>query len=417
GGMLLAAHARTPSPADEAEAELIEEQLRASLPPAALLLWEPPRETEPAWTRRMFRKPLKEFLSSPLFITTVMASAFVGSTWYIRNWIVTGNPVYAFFNDFFHGRHVNPEVMESAAKEWAANGSGIGRLGDDLTTRLRNTWAFFVDWKNSYQLEPFFAGFACFGALLLIARALASPFTAVKRADALGAAPALKFTDHGARFGFLALLLALALFAFHYLLAPYYLYQIAMVMPALAALGIFIFPYMRLRPWRWLFAVMVLLIGLVPGISMALMGFKLLRPVPVGNGRAETQVDLFALRHPLPDSALYYRWQWGADAEMWEYINANLKGEKILTHENRHLMFDPTIELIHLDDWAMQLIWPLSPGNQIKDLKSLGIRYYLFVPNERNHPVNAKMRTEEWVKLGLAVPVFQAGENRLFRLP
>ena len=64
-----------------------------------------------------------------------MAAAAAGSTWHVRNWIVTGNPVYAFFYIIFGGKHINPEVMESAAREWTINGFGIALYGGEADER------------------------------------------------------------------------------------------------------------------------------------------------------------------------------------------------------------------------------------------------------------------------------------------
>ncbi len=416
GLMILAAHVWTPTMEETAEAETIEENLRYSRPSMAVTNWEEHTESDPSWTVKLFRRPLLRFLTSPTFVMTAMACGAVGSVWLIRNWMVTGNPVYAFFNGFFHGIHVNPEVMESASKEWMENGAGIGRMGETAAERLKNSWAFFVTWKQAYLLQPFVTGFVGVGILLLLARAAASPFLALRHSRHSGEVITLRYVDYGSRYGFVVLALALALFGYHYFLAPFYLYQIVMVGPALAVLACFIYPYWRLRPWRWIFGGMALLIGLVPGVAFALMGFKLHRAVPVGAGRVESKLDLFALRHPLPDADTFYEWQYGADAAMFRYINKNLKGETILTHENRHLVFDPTISLVHLDDWGIQLIWPQSAEGQAKDLKeALGIRYYLFVPNERNHPINTKIKSEEWLKQGLITLEFESGANKLYR--
>ena len=77
----------------------------------------------------------------------------LSSTWYIRNQILTGNPVYAFFPNIFGGVRINPEVLASAEKEWIANGDGVSRLGDTLTQRVATSFKLFLaepqgwDWK------------------------------------------------------------------------------------------------------------------------------------------------------------------------------------------------------------------------------------------------------------------------------
>ena len=103
---------------------------------------------------------------------------------------------------------------------------------------------------------------------------------------------------------------------------------------------------------------------------------------------------------------------------MWEYINSNLPGIKLLTHENRHLVFDPWIKLVHLDDWEMQQLWRIpDPAERVKRLiRRHAIRHYLYVPNEDSCATNDLMGTHEWPEIGLAKLIHQEGPNRLYRL-
>lgn len=419
GLMVIGAHVGLPHPSDEEKERLQRERIQAAQSPVQLAGWDDGVDKDAAWTQHRYRKGLFQFLLSPVFVMTLLACALVGSTWFIRNEIVTGNPVYAFFPKIFGGVNLNQDVMDSAAKEWSGNGGGIAMLGDDVETRIRNSWIYFVGgaaekgghyheiFPLAYRLQPFFVGFALMGAVLLLARAFAAPLTY---------GPGRRFADFGLRFGVAAFALALGLFAFHYKLAPYYLYQIILVLPALAVLASFSFPYWRLPFWRTLFGALVLLIGLVPGVAMGLMGFKVFGPVSIGPDRAEVPQDLVVFRNPLPDPERFYRWRYGDDPLMWRYMNQNLKSHRILTHENRHLVFDPSIELVHLDDWAVQHLWDQTPNHQIETLKKLGVYYYLRVPNERNHEVNARLGTDEWIQLGLVELVHAEGENLLYRL-
>jgi hypothetical protein len=200
-------------------------------------------------------------------------------------------------------------------------------------------------------------------------------------------------------------------------LAPFYLYQIILVLPALAVLLVFLAPFWLRSFWRYAFGLLVLVIGLLPGVAMGLMGFKVVADVRLGPDRVERPWDLVVFRNPLPDPYTFYMWRFGpGDVRMWEFVNAHLKGQKILTHENRHLVFDPSIELIHLDDWDIQALWDLQPAEQVRRLKLGGIRYYLKVPNEAAHPINARMGTDRWPALGLAEVQRQYGDNILYRL-
>lgn len=379
-----------------------------------------PSEPAPPWTERRAREPLLAFLRSPFFLIVVGASWAIGSTWLIRNWVVTGNPVYAFFHRRLGGINVNPEVMESAAVEWKRNGFGIALFGDTLGERLGATWTYFVNSGGSYLMQPFLFGFAAPGALLLLARVAARAVERSRRAPRRSATSPGP-PDVAARFGGVAALLALALFGYHFALAPFYLYQIVMILPALAALAIFLHPWVTRGPARFAFGALVLVVGLVPGVAMGLMGFKVKRQVVTARdaaGRpvaAESQIDLFALRHPAPPSLAMYSWEFGDDARIFQFVNERLRGERILTHDNRHLCYDASIELVHLDDWAMQRLWTLRPEERVARLKDLGIFHYLYVPNEDNHAVNARMGAKDWARMGLAEVEFRAGANVLYR--
>lgn len=390
--------------------------LPASVPPEGATT-----NPDAPWMSLSSRPTLREFLASRRFWVCFVVCCAIGSTWYVRNWIVTGNPVYAFFYKILGGRNINPDVMQAAEKEWQLNGYGIGLYGANALERLGNAWSFFtglsveqvdatsVRWKYapaSYNISPIFMGFAM-PALI----ALAGSLLAGRRASATGR-PA------GARaFGAVVAVLMLALLAFHFVLAPFYLYQIISILPCMALLVAAAWPWWGMRPWRYVLGALALLIAIAPGLGWALMGFKLVGPFQVTPDHIEAPQTLWPLRHPLPKPSQFYAWRFDGDAAMWDYLNEYLKGQKILTHENRDLVLDPSIAIVNLDDWEMQPLWALPPAERVQQLvKKFDIHYYLFVPNELSTATNARMGAADWPKLGLAEPMFTAGENRLYRL-
>ncbi|MEN6625925.1 MAG: glycosyltransferase family 39 protein [Candidatus Sumerlaeia bacterium] len=372
---------------------------------------------EAPWTVDSSQTTLGQFLKSRRFWLWLAAACAIGSTWYIRNWIVTGNPVYAFFYKILGGKNINPEVMQAAEREWQANGFGIGLFGHTVGQRILGAWSYFtgiVFNRNggpslaiaSYNISPIFMGFA------------APAFLVWLGAFASGRLGNRSIQPRGTRgFGLVVAALAVALLAFHFILAPFYLYQIISILPCLALLVALAWPWWRVKPWRWALGFLALVIGVAPGLGWALMGFKLVGPVEIAPGRYEAPQTLWPLRHPLPKPSQFYKWRYGEDAVMWDYMNENLKGETILTHENRDLVLDPSISLVNLDDWEMQPLWKLPPAERVRKLvEEHHIQYYLFVPNELATPTNARMGTADWEKLGLAELVFQAGESKLFKL-
>ena len=87
-------------------------------------------EIEPSQFTHVQEWPgLLEVLRSRVFISTLIWAGLASAVWYVRNWIVTGNPVYAFFTGIFGGKHINPDVMKSATIEWQRHGDGIGVMG------------------------------------------------------------------------------------------------------------------------------------------------------------------------------------------------------------------------------------------------------------------------------------------------
>jgi len=95
-----------------------------------------------------------------------------------RNWIVTGNPVYAFFYKIRAAAHINPAIDGSRRQANAkANGAGIGSLGATLGARLRATWASSSAhsatgrfWTRPIRPVPLVMGFALGGALVWLGR-------------------------------------------------------------------------------------------------------------------------------------------------------------------------------------------------------------------------------------------------------
>ena len=375
-----------------------------------------PRREAP-WSALPERPGLMRFFSSRSFWVPALGAAVIGSTWHIRNWIVTGNPVYAFFYRTLGGDNITPAVMRAAEEEWKANGAGIARLDGLFDSRLHAAWTYFTGispngglmWPQAYQLAPLAMGFAFPAVLLWGGRCLG---TGSRRGALIGESPA------AVRFGAVVLSLAVGLLLFHFVMAPFYLYQVIKLIPCLALLAALAWPLWRMRPWRVVFALLTLTIGVLPGLAMGLMGFKIGGVINLPGERQESPLSLFVMRHPLPTAEQFYQWRYGADPRMWDYINRHLPGQKLLTHENRHLVFDPSIQIVQLDDWDMQPLWNLTyPADRVRRLVQVhGIQHYLFIPNELACATNARMGTQDFIDKGFAKLIFEAGENRLYQL-
>jgi 4-amino-4-deoxy-L-arabinose transferase-like glycosyltransferase len=342
----------------------------------------------------------------------------LASPWYIRNVIVTGNPVYAFYSNIFPSKNVNPEVMESAGHEWVRNGDGIGNHArqlagtDDYTLwdKIRATPSFLATGPQAYKLGPVFLGWMVPGAVGVGALLLLS---FIRRNEQQKETAETDTEQTKPVYFYLwCLLLALLFWSYHYFIAGFYLYQI---LPFLIAgyvlIAGFLIVVQSVHIPAYIMSVLILATGIVPGLAFSMMGLK----VFVGG------TELVALHKPLMDPETFYQLRYGDDVKMWRYVNENLPGEMVLTHENRHLAFDPSIKIIQLDDWEMQAAYDLPTAEEkFQHVLDFGIRYYLYVPNEDKHPVNRRLGIQEFIGTERLKVLYRAdgtaGPNVLFEL-
>lgn len=317
----------------------------------------------------------------------------VAIPWYVRNTIVTHNPVYAFYNNIFPGIKVNPEVMRSATQEWLLNGDGVGRVGHTLLEKVLNSWLFFVTGSQHWKLAPVFVAFAVPGFVIFLAQT--------------SGAFRKRFADARIRFGAAASVLFLLLWFYEYCVADFYLYQIIIVLPLFAIYACYVFDFCAAK-WarRCLFALCIL-VGFSPGVISGLMGWKL-KNTGVYTGIYPPQISLRPLKNLFMDRDTYYRMEYGGDMEMFGRVNALPNNTKVLTHENRHLLLDERIQIIHLDDWDVQKAYRKAAADRVKILDGLGITYYWYMPNEDKHATNALLGMEELIELGYFKEIYRS---------
>lgn len=320
--------------------------------------------------------------------------------WYIRNWIVTGNPVYPFFYKVFNGININPEVLASCFHEWQAN--GIGVPGETILLRLTYAPYFFY---YSWHLAPILLGFSLSGILIYLIQFVCRRCPQ-KRIKSYYQAPF--FFDFTNTFTLLIAFIIFALgFFYHLVISNLYLYHIVFIIPTLAIFAGYFLAQLKNGFAKSIYRLALLiglLIGFIPGLAMSLMGFKL--PVP----------NLLAFRYPGMDKMQFLKLALGDSAYMWEYINQNLPKTKLLTHENRYHYIRDDIEIIHLDDLPIQKLYSTTDlEKKAYGLAQVGIQYYLFIPNERNHPVTRKLEIPKLIEAGYFKEIYCVGEQRLFK--
>jgi hypothetical protein len=396
--MVLLAHARPVREFEETPLEVLEdEDMPYDAVERQMMNPRPPR--------------LGRVLRSSWFWTWLLIGIAVASPWYIRNWALTGNPVYAFFANLFPKTiHYNQEVMDSAVVEWTMNGDGIGRasltrefwrdyetfrrspdvthipvarIDTPLSRKLARSWVYWVTDFHAWKLAPTFIGLAVPGVLIFLVG------SRLPRR--------LNLTDRPRvarrRFGWICALLLLFLLAYHYLLADFYLYQIlpvVVLIPIFGAYAVRMFAGPIERAQRVLFVALAIWISLFPGLAQSLMGFKIKGEVRIG-GRLYSPFELVALHNIGLDKTTFLRFVYGDDVDAWAALNTYALDEKVLTHENRHLVLDPRVGIVHFDDWETQQIWRKPPAEQLRGLQKLGVRYYFFMPNETQHQVNRRI--------------------------
>ncbi|MCX7765245.1 MAG: glycosyltransferase family 39 protein [Candidatus Sumerlaeia bacterium] len=347
---------------------------------------------------------LLELIGSRKFLILLAITLMLSLIWYIRNIIVTGNPIYAFFPQIFNGKNINLEVLASCFNEWRLNGDGIGKFGTTLWEKIRASWIFFVTWEHSWKLAPIFVAFGVPGFLIAIMQLLGimNLFPGEER---------IPFN----RFLILVVYIFSFLLIYHYCISDIYLYHIVPIIVPIAIFSAVWLALLWTTKLKLLAVVLCLYVGLSPGIAMSLMGFKFKKIAEFG-GQRVSPLQLVALRNPCMPEKMFYRLEFGADVEMWEYINQNLKGKRILSHENRHLVYDPSITFIHLDDWEIQQLYSLPDDEKLRQLKKMQIQYYLYIPMEDKHPIVKRLNIDRWredpeiMKL-----IYKSGENKLYQ--
>lgn len=327
----------------------------------------------------------------------------VGLSWHVRNWAVTGNPVYAFFPELLGGRNINPEVLASADAEWRANGDGLGALSAQigertpLTNLLHVPRYLLLEPVFRWKLAPLFAALALPGLLMLV-----SALPRWRRHAAME-------TPERAMFWMLPVAVFMGLWGYHLALGDHYLYQI---LPMLVPASLFaVFPLALGGTAGGLLRGLVIAAALLVAVPFSLMGFKMTKS-------AEDQLGLGALTHPFPDVMVFYNRVFPGDVPIWQELERRWRGATVLTHDNRHLIYDPLVEIVHLDDWDVQRVYGIEdPAERLAFWRERGIDLYLRIPNEARHRINARAGLQALISRGDLRLVLQSGENALYAFP
>jgi 4-amino-4-deoxy-L-arabinose transferase-like glycosyltransferase len=392
--------------------------------------------SDPDFTREEKTPSLIGLIRSPFYIKLMICFILIISPWYLRNIVLTGNPVYPYFSSIFGGQNINKKVIKSMQGEWLENGDGIetatiNNLAEKIrngkiTEKSRKKWIagnpeedglhftlfgklsstfyyFVISRKWSWAFAPTFMSLAIPGIFIW---AFIFLYQILKGARHPKSKRLIRGPDPVMKFGLLTLFILFSFFGYHYILAGYYIYQI---LPVLVSITIFAFISILVfknRITRIFFYFWCLLVFFLPALPFGLMNFK--RP---------SDLKLEAFREPGMHRDKYYSLVFGADMDMYEHINTVLKGKTLLTHDNRYLLYDPSINIIHLDDWEIQKAYDLKSSEKIlKIFENLKIDYYLKIPMQEKHQILNKLRLDTWEEKGLLHKYFNAGGNTLYKI-
>ena len=421
-----------------------------------------------------WRGVLESLKPRRMVLVIFAAGVLLASPWYIRNWVLTGNPVYAFFPQFFPGSvRMNVDVLRSAELEWFRVGDGIGKAAElyhdiengqqrddhapdyrreaNLSDRLRASFFFWVGFdtvtpnaagepmrgrwvdriahllrlqadmdgmpqevapnqfvlrtRHAYKMSPFVPGLLV--PSVLIALALMIP--RVRRA---------LVDDNDAALVAVAGTLLAGFFAYNYLLADFYLYQIiAFVAPATIVVGLGLIALERAS--RWLLgagAALIAAAAIFPGVPFALMNFKAFGNVTV-DGATYNTLALDHFRQPGMPASLFMRLRFGDDVGMWEHINNRPEITRLLTHDNRHYVYRTDLTIVHLDDWDVQQLYGTEdPATLAAGLRALDLEFYLYIENEDRHTVNSRLGMKRLLEAGYLEELHRSGSNVLYRI-
>lgn len=309
---------------------------------------------------------------------TVLFWFGLGLTWYIRNWLVTGNPVYAFFPEIFGGINIDLEVLKSCNEEWTEHGFGAAQLGQTLGEKVLKSYSIFLTYWHFAPISMglFFPAF----------------FLGWKRDQKLF---------------FIGGLLLFLLFIYQYVISGLYWYHTIAVFPILGVFAGRFLSQIEDKIVFNLFAGLLILMAFIPGVAFSIIGPKVANP----------SLPLFA--HPGISADNYYRFtDYASVSKAWYFINNNVEPNGVvLTHDNRYHVYRDDIRIVHLDDCGLIPYYDRPYPEVHKRLWEMGIRYYLHIPDENTHPITRRLGHLFYMDdPNYYEEIFRSEETRLFKL-
>lgn len=308
--------------------------------------------------KQFFIQPKKLVITVLIFLMWTL----IASTWYVRNYIVTGNPVYAFFPEILGGENINLEVLRSSELEWRQHGWGADHVGGETVwLRMLNTPTALL---QTWHFAPVLLGIMLPSLLLGWKKKNAQKHVAKK---------------HNAFFALAGVLVGLYVW-YEYFISGFYWYHIIAVFPILAVFTARFLASIQSSRLYPAVAVCLILAGIAPGVSVSIPGTKHLSP------------SLEHFPHPGLTPPQFYKYVYARYASSWAYLNEHAEhGTAILSHDNRYHVLRDDLHIIHLDDCDLTPLYDQPYEEVHQALWDKGIRYYLWIEDETSHPITRRL--------------------------
>jgi len=273
-----------------------------------------------------------------MFVPFLVGMVLTGAFWYIRNFIVLGNPIWPFAYSVFGGAFIDP-VMEAQALQSVHDVGVYVSFGKEPD---------ILDW-----IHLTFFGRAGFPALSIFT-ALGLAWTVASRSKNKGwIAPALTIVLMASSFAFF----------------PRYF---VLILPFAAVLSAQMLSYIftsRRKTVKFLATLALATILVYPGITVAASG-KMYHDVALWE---LPQDFLWYLRNPGVDFLTAMKRGEGEGVGAWSWLNENLKAdEKVATYESRiyYIKNGGVHQFFFLDGWEARPLFEMSePEQMITHLK------------------------------------------------
>jgi len=282
-----------------------------------------------------------------MLVYFLVGTVLTGAFWYIRNFIVLGNPIWPFAYSVFGGSFIDP-VMGAHALQSVHNVGVYVSFGKEPN---------ILDW-----IHLTFFGRAGFPALSIL--------------TAIGVACTI--ASRSKNKGWVTLALTIVPIVLMASSSIFFCRYFVLILPFVAILSAQTLSYIFTSHRKTIKSLAVLTLATIliyPGITAAASG----ETYHDSGFWGPPQDFLWPLRNPGVDSLTAMRWWEGEKVEAWSWLNENLKAdERVATYESRiyYIKDGGVHHFFFLDGWEARPLFEMSePEQMITYLKDNKVKY------------------------------------------